>query len=202
MQGMNFSGCSVIESDFDSCDLTGSSFEGADCSGSRFVGAVLHKVTWRGANLSRTVWRSTDDVRRLEASAATPAKIAECSSSAELDAPPKHPLLVSGTDVSGCNLDGCDFGGCSITEFNFCGVPLQRCSFLRTKLTLCVLSHSNVIGCDFSGARYRARRTCQAVPPRHVFAAVDCAALTTPCSKAAKGSLVICCHCATTTARG
>jgi uncharacterized protein YjbI with pentapeptide repeats len=199
---MNFSGCSVIESDFDSCDLTGSSFEGADCSGSRFAGAALHKVTWRGANLSRTVWRSTDDVRCLQASAATPAKIAECSSSAEHGAPPKHPLLVSGTDISGCKLDGCDFGGCSITEFNFCGVPVQRCSFRGTKLTLCVLSHSNVIGCDFSGARYCARCTRQPLPPRDVLAAVDCVASIMPSSKAAQRSLVICCRCATTTAQG
>lgn len=161
-QGMNFSGCSLIDSDFDECDLTGSNFEGADCSGSRFVGAVVLKVNWVSANMSRTIWRERDRVQGLHPPAATCEGDAGSSSNGggsggggggEDDVLPKHPLLVSGTDISGCTLDGCDFSCCSIMEFDFRGVSLQRCSFQGAMLTLAVLSRCSVIGCDFSGAR-------------------------------------------------
>jgi uncharacterized protein YjbI with pentapeptide repeats len=165
LQDMNFSGCSVIDSDFDGCDLTGSCFEGADCSGSRFVGAVLDKVRWCGANMSHTVWRAGDAVGRGGARAGAAVEDAEVgggggssSSSDHGDSAPKHPLLVSGTDISGCILDGCDFSSSSIIDFNFRGVSLQRCSFKRCSLTLVVLSHSTIIGCDFSSARCQCAR--------------------------------------------
>ena len=162
---MNFSGCSLVDSDFDACDLTCSSFEGAVCSGSRFVDAVIDRVKWTGANLSRTMWRTRDNVRWAEAmttkssvkgssSSSSSSSIGGGTSINDEELPAKHPLLVSGVDISECKLDGCDFSRCSITEFNFCGVSLQRCSFVASALTLALLSRCSVVGCDFTGARY------------------------------------------------